>query len=132
VQTINRIVDVFPPYQQAQIRAQLSFVLEGVLCQALLPRAGAPGRAMAMEVMIPNPAIRNLIREDKIHQIYSQMQVGQEKFGMQTMNQSLASLYQRRLITLDDALGRSSDQEELRNMLGIAPGSARGATKGAA
>ena len=122
VQTINRIVDVFPPYQQAQIRAQLSFVLEGVLCQALMPRAGAPGRVMAMEVMIPNSAIRNLIREDKIHQLYSQMQVGQDKFGMQTMNQSLASLYQRRLITLDDALGRSSDTEELRNMLGIAPG----------
>jgi twitching motility protein PilT len=117
VQTINRIVDVFPPYQQAQVRAQLSFVLEGVLCQALLPRANGPGRAMALEVMIPNPAIRNLIREDKIHQIYSQMQVGQEKFGMQTMNQSLASLYQRRMITLDHAMGRSSDPEELRSLI---------------
>jgi twitching motility protein PilT len=118
VQTINRIVDVFPPYQQAQVRAQLSFVLEGVLCQSLLPRANGPGRALALEVMVPNPAIRNLIREDKIHQLYSQMQVGQEKFGMQTFNQSLASLYQRRLITLEEALGRSSDPDELRNMIG--------------
>ncbi len=118
VQTINRIIDVFSPYQQAQIRAQLSFVLEGVLCQALLPRANGPGRAMALEVMIPNAAIRNLIREDKIHQMYSSMQVGQEKFGMQTMNQSLASLYQRRMITLEDALGRSPDHDELRNLIG--------------
>ncbi len=118
VQTINRIVDVFPPYQQAQIRAQLSFVLEGVMCQALLPRANGPGRVMALEVMIPNPAIRNLIREDKIHQIYSAMQVGQEKFGMQTMNQSLANSYQRRLISMDDAMGRSSDPEELRSLIG--------------
>jgi twitching motility protein PilT len=117
VQTINRIVDVFPPYQQAQIRAQLSFVLEGVLSQTLIPRANGPGRALALEIMVPNAAIRNLIREDKIHQIYSQMQIGQEKFGMQTMNQSLASLYQRRLITMDDALGRSSDADELRNQI---------------
>jgi twitching motility protein PilT len=117
VQTINRIVDVFPPYQQAQIRAQLSFVLEAVLCQSLLPRANGPGRAMALEVMIPNPAIRNLIREDKIHQIYSSMQVGQEKFGMQTMNQSLAALYQRRMVSLEDAMGRSPDVDELRNII---------------
>ncbi len=122
LQTINRIVDVFPPYQQAQIRAQLSFVLEGVMCQALLPRANGPGRAMALEVMIPNAAIRNLIREDKVHQIYSAMQVGQEKFGMQTMNQSLASLFQRRMITMDDALGRSADVDELRNMVGQSGG----------
>ena len=118
VQTINRIVDVFPPYQQSQIRAQLSFVLEGVLCQSLLPRANGPGRAMALEIMIPNPAIRNLMREDKIHQIYSAMQVGQERFGMQTMNQSLASIYQRRLVTLEDAMGRSPDHEELRTLIG--------------
>jgi len=118
VQTVNRIVDVFPPYQQAQIRAQLSFVMEGIMCQALLPRANGPGRALALEVMIPNPAIRNLIREDKIHQIYSQMQVGQEKFGMLTFNQSLASLYQRRQISMEEALGRSSDPEELRGMIG--------------
>jgi twitching motility protein PilT len=118
VQTINRIVDVFPPYQQSQVRAQLSFVLEGVMCQSLLPRANGPGRALALELMVPNPAIRNLIREDKIHQIYSQMQIGQEKFGMQTMNQSLASLFQRRLISLEDAMARSHDQEELKTLIG--------------
>ncbi len=118
VQTINRVVDVFPPYQQAQVRAQLSFVLEGILSQTLMPRANGPGRVMALEVMVPNPAIRNLIREDKIHQIYSQMQIGQDKFGMQTLNQSLASLYQRRMIGLDDALGRSSDPDELRQFIG--------------
>jgi twitching motility protein PilT len=118
VQTINRIVDVFPPYQQSQVRAQLSFVLEGVLCQSLIPRANGPGRAMALEVMVPNPAIRNLIREDKVHQMYSQMQIGQDKFGMQTMNQSLASLYGRRMISLEDAMGRSSDGEELRTLIG--------------
>jgi twitching motility protein PilT len=118
VQTINRIVDVFPPFQQSQVRAQLSFVLEGVICQSLLPRANGPGRVLAMEVMVPNPAIRNLMREDKVHQIYSQMQVGQQKFGMQTFNQSLAALYQRRMITMEEALGRSSDVEELRGMLG--------------
>jgi twitching motility protein PilT len=117
VQTINRIVDVFPPYQQAQVRAQLSFVLEGVLCQSLIPRANGPGRVMSLEVMIPNPAIRNLIREDKIHQMYSQMQIGQDKFGMQTMNQSLASLFTRRMISMEDALGRSSDAEELKQLI---------------
>jgi twitching motility protein PilT len=117
VQTINRIVDVFPPYQQAQIRAQLSFVLEGVMCQSLIPRANGPGRVMSLEIMVPNPAIRNLIREDKIHQIYSQMQIGQDKFGMQTMNQSLAALYGRRMISLEDAMGRSSDTEELKTMI---------------
>ncbi len=118
VQTINRILDVFPPYQQGQVRAQLSFVLEGVLCQTLIPRANGPGRAMAVELMVPNPAIRNLIREDKIHQIYSQMQVGQDKFGMQTLNQSLANLYQRKMINLEDAQARSPDQEELRSLIG--------------
>ena len=116
-QSINRIIDVFPPHQRSQVRAQLSFVLEGVLNQLLIPRAGAPGRVMAMEVMVPNAAIRNLIREDKVHQIYSQMQMGQGKNGMQTMNQSLFSLYARRLITLDEALGRSTDQDELRSMI---------------
>lgn len=117
LQSINRVIDVFPPHQQPQVRAQLSFVLEGVLSQLLLPRAGAPGRVMCMEVMVPNSAIRNLIREDKVHQIYSQMQVGQGKHGMQTMNQSLFSLYARRLITLEEALGRSNDQDELRTMI---------------
>jgi len=124
VQTINRIIDVFPPYQQQQVRAQLSFVLEGVLSQNLLPRASGPGRVLAIEVMVPNPAIRNLIREDKIHQIYSQMQVGQAKFGMQTFNQCLAGLYARKQITLDEAIGRSSDPEELRNLLTTGSGGA--------
>jgi twitching motility protein PilT len=117
VQTINRILDVFPPHQQPQVRAQLSFVLEGVLTQNLVPKLGGPGRVLALEVMIPNPAIRNLIREDKVHQIYSQMQMGQQKFGMQTFNQALAGLFSRRLITIDEALARSSDPDELRNML---------------
>jgi twitching motility protein PilT len=117
VQSLNRIIDVFPPHQQAQIRAQLSFVLEGVMSQLLLPRAGGAGRALALEVMIPNAAIRNLIREDKVHQIYSQMQVGQGKHGMQTMNQSLFSLASRRLITMEEAMGRSPDQDELRTMI---------------
>jgi twitching motility protein PilT len=117
VETINRIIDVFPPHQQSQVRAQLSFVLEGVLTQQLLAKAREPGRCLAVEIMIPNPAIRNLIREDKIHQIYSQMQVGQAKFGMQTMNQSLFSLYQRGLITLNNALERSHNLDELMGML---------------
>jgi len=116
-QTINRIVDVFPPYQQTQIRAQLSFVLEGVMSQALMPKMNSKGRIMALEIMVPNPAIRNLIREDKVHQIYSQMQVGQDKFGMQTMNQSLCSLFLKRLISLEEALGRSSDPDELKQMI---------------
>ena len=116
-QTINRIVDVFPPYQQTQIRAQLSFVLEGVMSQILIPKMGTKGRVLALEIMVPNAAIRNLIREDKVHQIYSQMQIGQEKFGMQTMNQSLHTLFRKRLITLDEALGRSQDTEELKKMI---------------
>jgi twitching motility protein PilT len=117
VQTINRILDVFPPFQQPQVRAQLSFVIEGVMSQALIPKAGQTGRTLALEVMVPNAAIRNLIREDKVHQIYSSMQVGQAKYGMQTFNQSLANLVVKRLITQDEAFGRSSDPEELRNIL---------------
>jgi twitching motility protein PilT len=116
-QTINRIIDVFPPHQQSQVRAQLSLVLEGILCQSLLPRANGHGRVLAMEVLIPNSAIRNLIREDKVHQIYSAMQVGQGKFGMQTFNQSLASLYFRKLITLQLALSMSSNPDELQDMI---------------
>jgi twitching motility protein PilT len=116
-QTINRVVDVFPPYQQTQIRAQLSFVLEGVMSQTLIPRMGTKGRALALEIMVPNAAIRNLIREDKVHQIYSQMQVGQEKYGMQTMNQALFALFQKRQISLEEALGRSQDPEELKQMI---------------
>ncbi|MCC7071448.1 MAG: type IV pilus twitching motility protein PilT [Deltaproteobacteria bacterium] len=117
VQTINRIIDVFPPYQQSQIRANLSFVLEGVISQQLLPKMGGSGRVVALEIMIPNVAIRNLIREDKIHQIYSQMQVGQNRFGMLTLNQSLLALVQRRMITVDEAIGRCSEVDEFRQML---------------
>ncbi|HXV77106.1 MAG TPA: type IV pilus twitching motility protein PilT [Candidatus Polarisedimenticolaceae bacterium] len=116
-QTINRIIDVFPPHQQSQIRAQLSLVLEGILCQALLPRANGGGRALAMEILVPNSAIRNLIREDKVHQIYSAMQVGQAKYGMQTFNQSLATLVMKKQITRELALSMSSNAEELREML---------------
>jgi len=117
-ESINRIIDVFPPHQQPQVRTLLSFVLEGVLTQQLLPKANGRGLILALEIMIPNPAIRNLIREDKVHQIYGQMQVGQLKFGMQTMNQSLLSLYERGLITLNDAMARSPNLEEFRQMLG--------------
>ncbi|HEY8184209.1 MAG TPA: type IV pilus twitching motility protein PilT [Thermoanaerobaculia bacterium] len=116
-QTINRVVDVFPAHQQPQIRAQLSFVLEGIMCQALLPRANGKGRVMAMEILVPNAAIRNLIREDKVHQIYSMMQTGAAKSGMQTFNQSLATLYFRKQISLQTALARSSNPDELQEMI---------------
>jgi twitching motility protein PilT len=115
--TINRIIDVFPAHQQPQIRAQLSLVLEGIMCQSLLPKSDGKGRAMAMEILVPNAAIRNLIREDKIHQIYSAMQSGQEKFGMQTFNQSLATLYLQKQITLEVALARSSNADELQEII---------------
>jgi twitching motility protein PilT len=117
VSTINRIIDVFPPHQQSQIRSKLSFVLQGVVSQQLIPRHDTPGRVLALEVLVPNPAVRNLIREDKVHQIYSAMQVGQERYGMQTLNQSLFSLYQRRLISSEEAMARSVETEELRMML---------------
>src|SRR5256884_1493887 len=115
--TINRIIDVFPAHQQPQIRAQLSLVLEGIMCQALLPKANGKGRMMAMEILVPNAAIRNLIREDKVHQIYSMMQTGQAKYGMQTFNQSLATLYFKKQITLQTALSRSSNPDELQEMI---------------
>jgi twitching motility protein PilT len=115
-ESINRIVDVFPEYQQAQVLAQLAFVLEGVLTQQLIPRLGGKGRALATEILVCTPAIKALIREKKVHQVYSLMQAGQ-KFGMQTMNQSLYRLYVTRQITLEDALGRSPDVSELEQML---------------
>jgi twitching motility protein PilT len=117
VQSIHRIIDLFPPHQQAQVRAQLSFTLEGVVSQQLIMKASGVGRVMACEVMVPTPAIRNLIREDKMHQVYSQMQVGQTRFGMQTMNQALLGHYQRGDITLEDALAHSNDMDELKTML---------------
>src|SRR5213596_2780961 len=115
--TINRVIDVFPSHQQSQIRAQLSLVLEGIMCQSLLPKVGGQGRCMAMEIMVPNAAVRNLIREDKIHQIYSAMQTGQDKFGMQTFNQALSTAYLEKQITIEMALSRSSNQDELNEMI---------------
>jgi twitching motility protein PilT len=120
-QTINRIIDIFPSHQQSQVRVQLSFVLEGILCQTLLPKASGQGRVMAMEVLVPNSAIRNLIREDKIHQIYGMMQTGQQKHGMQTFNQSLASLYFKRFIDLKTAMSRSSSPDELQEIISRGP-----------
>ncbi|MGE0447961.1 MAG: type IV pilus twitching motility protein PilT [Vicinamibacterales bacterium] len=129
-QTINRIIDIFPAGQQSQIRTQLSLVLEGIVCQALLPRADGRGRVASLEILVPTPAIRNLIRDDKVHQIYGAMQAGQEKLGMQTANQSLASLYMRRLITKETALGNSSNKDELVEMInrgvGVVPGAGLG------
>src|SRR5687767_8642662 len=115
--TINRIIDVFPSAQQSQIRAQLSMVLEGILCQTLLPRADGRGRVMALEILVPNPAIRNLIREDKVHQVYSMMQTGQGKHGMQTLNQALATLDHKRFMTIVVAMQRSSNADELRELI---------------
>jgi twitching motility protein PilT len=115
--TINRIIDVFPAHQQPQIRAQLSLVLEGIMCQSLLQTITGKGRAMIMEILIPNPAVRNLIREDKIHQVYSAMQSGQDKYGMQTFNQALATAYFQKQVSLETALQRSSNQDELQEMI---------------
>jgi len=129
-QTINRIIDIFPANQQSQIRTQLSLVLEGIVCQALLPRADGKGRVVSLEILVPTPAIRNLIRDDKIHQIYGAMQAGQEKLGMQTANQSLVSLHQRRLISLETALGASSNRDELQDMINRGVGVVAGAGMG--
>ena len=126
-QTINRIIDIFPANQQAQIRTQLSLVLEGIVCQALLPRADGKGRVCSLEILVPTPAIRNLIRDDKVHQIYGAMQAGQERLGMQTANQSLASLHQKRLISLDVAMSASSNRDELQDMINRGVGVVAGA-----
>jgi twitching motility protein PilT len=128
-QTINPIIDIFPANQQSQIRTQLSLVLEGIVCQALVPKVGG-GRCAALEIMVPTPAIRNLIREDKIHQIYSSMQTGQEKYGMQTMNQSLATLVQRKQVALETAMTASSNREELQEMINRGVGVVAGAGLG--
>jgi twitching motility protein PilT len=126
-QTINRIIDVFPAHQQGQIRTQLSLVLEGIVCQTLLPKMDGSGRVVSLEIMIPTPAIRNLIRDDKVHQIYSTMQAGQEKLGMQTMNQNLVTLYQKRLISLETAMNASSQKDELEQMIARGAGVVAGA-----
>jgi twitching motility protein PilT len=119
-ESINRIIDVFPATQQSQVRAQLAFVLEGVITQTLLPRAKGRGRAMAVEIMVATPAIRALIRDDKIHQIYSAMQSG-KKHGMQTMNDSLYQLYVQREILMEEALRCSPDPNALMRMAGQTP-----------
>jgi twitching motility protein PilT len=126
VQTINRIIDVFPPYQQPQVRSQLSHVLEGVLSQILIPRKTGNGRILAAEVMRPNVAIRNMIREDKVHMIYNAMQAGQEKTGMITMNQALLVLFTRGSISQDEAFNRCTDVEEFQAMIANAMGETRG------
>jgi len=130
-ESITRIIDIFPTQYQAQVRIMLSMTLEAVMTQALLPRADGRGRVLAMEILIPNPAIRNLIRENKIHQIYSAMQMGQEKFGMQTFNQSLAALYFKRLITFDMAMSITSFPEELTDIIQRKEGLPARATGGA-
>ena len=130
-QTMNRIIDVFPTSQQGQVRAQLSLVLEGVLSQQLVPTADGRGRAMALEILVTTPAIRNLIREEKLHQIYSVMQAGQ-KFGMQTMNQSLFELVQKRRIAREEALNRSTLPDELDQLLKSGAGPGTPATAGTA
>src|SRR6187549_2395399 len=119
-ESINRIIDVFPSSQQSQVRAQLAFVLEGVITQTLLPKARGRGRAMAAEILVVTPAVRALIRDDKIHQIYSTMQSG-KKFGMQTMNDALYGLYMSRDVALDDCLRASHDPNEFLRMIGQSP-----------
>lgn len=117
VETVNRIIDVFPSEQQTQVRTQLSFVLQGVISQQLIPKIGG-GRVLAQEIMIPTHAIRNLIREDKIHQLYSSMQLNQGETGMVTMNQSLAISYKEGLVEKEEALGFATDEEEFLKMIG--------------
>ena len=117
VETISRIIDIFPSSYQSQVRVMLSMSLEAVITQALLPHASGKGRVLAMEILIPNSAIRNLIRESKEHQIYAAMQMGQEKFGMQTFNQSLASLYFKEQITYETAMNITSKPEELTDII---------------
>ena len=116
-QTVTRIIDAFPAHQQSQIRTQLSLVLEGIVCQSLLPKANGQGRVAAQEILVATPGIRNLIRDDKVHQIYGTMQAGQDKLGMQTMNQALARLVERRIVTRDVALATSSNRDELLALL---------------
>jgi twitching motility protein PilT len=119
-EAINRIIDVFPSHQQSQVRAQLAFVLEGIITQTLVPRATGRGRAMAAEVLVVTPAIRALIRDDKVHQIYSSMQSG-KKFGMQTLNDALYALYMSKDISLDEALRVTNSQDEFNRMIGKEP-----------
>src|SRR5574342_265602 len=119
-ETINRIIDIFPAHQQSQIRAQLAFVLEGVITQTLLQKAKGRGRVMAAEIMVCTPAIRALIRDDKVHQIYSAMQAG-KKHGMQTLNDALYQLYMQRDVIKEECLRVSSDPNEFLRMIGETP-----------
>jgi twitching motility protein PilT len=119
-EAINRIIDVFPSHQQSQVRAQLAFVLEGIVTQTLLPKLSAHGRAMAAEILVVTPAIRALIRDDKVHQIYSLMQSG-KKFGMQTLNDALYQLYVSRQVSADECVRASSDPNEFLRMIGKSP-----------
>jgi twitching motility protein PilT len=119
-EAINRMIDVFPAHQQSQVRAQLAFVLEGIITQTLLAKAKGRGRAMAAEILVVTPAIRALIRDDKIHQIYSSMQSG-KKFGMQTLNDALYALYMAREVSTDECLRVSSDPNEFLRMIGQPP-----------
>ena len=120
-ESVNRIIDVFPSHQQSQVRAQLAFVLEGIVTQTLLPKAQGRGRVMAAEILVVTPAIRALIRDDKVHQIYSSMQAG-KKFGMQTLNDALYALYMNREVTADECLRVSGDPTEFQRMIGqLAP-----------
>lgn len=116
VQTINRIIDIFPQYKQQQVRAQLSFVLSGVVGQQLIPRSNKRGRVLATEVLVANSAVRSMIREEKAHQIYSTIQTGQ-KLGMKTMNQSICELYKNDKISYDDAISRTLDPKGLIDMI---------------
>ncbi|MFN2604311.1 MAG: type IV pilus twitching motility protein PilT [Gemmatimonadaceae bacterium] len=119
-EAINRIIDVFPPHQQSQVRAQLAFVLEGIVTQTLVQKASGQGRAMAAEILVVTPAIRSLIRDDKVHQIYSLMQAG-KKWGMQTLNDALYALYMQREISADEALHVTSAPDEFLRMIGRDP-----------
>jgi len=123
---INRILDIFPPHQQSRVRAQLSFVLEVVLCQALIPTLDGKGRVLTLRDRGSKPGIRNLIREDKIHQIYSQIEVGQATSSMTTMNQSLVSLCRRGLISWEAALARSSPPDEFMQLMAGSPRAPQG------
>jgi len=120
-QSVNRVINAFPPHQQAQVRQLLSFTLQGIMSQTLIPQSFEPGRVMACEVLVPTMAIRNLIREDKIHQIYSSMQTGQDDTGMQTMNQSLLGLVKTGVLSKQDAVDNSTMPDELTKMLSMVP-----------
>ncbi len=124
VQTLSRVVDVFPPHQQAQVRAQLALVLQAVVAQQLVRRRDGTARVLAAEVLLATPAIRNLLRDEKLHQVYSQMQVGHAGTGMQTMSRALVALVEHGIVAVEDAIARATEPDELRRLLGVSPGGA--------